>query len=396
MSSFKEQFQKYYSSRSSFRRAVKFLIVLFVVALLAPLIANDQPLLVYDVQGWHFPALTTSSITQNYEHSILRINAPISYSPGVSDFDNSGYIGPFDSQFTSDESGKQLEKSFFDRHWLGTTLRGCDVFSGLIHGAGISLFVGIFAALLAGLIGVMLGGLAAWHKVSGKKISIWLLFKGLLFFILLWNVIFNVNATVILKSFVIVGVCFLFVWLSHMLRRKSFYQFGMSVPIDFIESQLNVLFSSFPKTLIIIAVGGFIVPGWTGLVVLLALTGWMEISRTARAEFLRIISMNYIDAAKMSGATFGKILVKHLVPNALPALITVMVFNIALCMLTEASLSFLGIGIPSDAVTWGTLLAEGRDYYKAWWLVVFPGLMITSTIYCLLTVGEAFRDSKID
>ena len=396
MSSFKQQFLLYLKLSSAFRRAVKYLFVVVVFALLAPLLANDQPLMVYDLQGLHFPALRTSAVPQNFDNSIIQLNAPISYSPGVSDFNNSGYIGPFDQQFDSNDKAEQVTKNFFCRHWLGTTLRGCDVLSGLIHGAGISLYVGIMAALLSGVIGIFFGGFAAWHKVSGKKISILHLIVFILFFVFLLNVIFNVNASFILKVMILLLFLGLFVLISKMLKKSTLSNYAISIPIDFVEAQLNVLFSSFPKTLFIIAVGGFIIPGWTGLVFLLAITGWMEISRTARAEFLRIIALNYVDAAKMSGARFVNVLLKHLVPNALPAIITVLVFNVAICMLTEASLSFLGIGIPSDSVTWGTLLAEGRDYYKAWWLVVFPGFMITATIYSLLIVGEAFRDGKID
>ena len=396
MSSLRRLFLYNYKNKTSFRRSLKFLVIVIVVALLAPFIANEQPLIVYDTTGFHFPAISTSMNVVNYDNAILRINAPISYSPGVSDFDNSGYIGPFEKQITTIANGEQVNKDFLDRHWLGTTLRGCDVLAGLIHGAGISLYVGIFAALLSGLIGVFLGGFTALYKVRGKKISIVSLVFVLIWLIAFLNIVFNVNEALVIKLFVIAGLSFALFSLSKLINSKAKNLTTISLPIDFIESQLNVLFSSFPKTLLIIAIGGFIVPGWTSLVFLLAITGWMEISRTSRAEFLRIISMNYIDAAKMSGAGFWKVLYKHLLPNALPAIITVLVFNVALCMLTEASLSFLGIGIPGDSVTWGTLLAEGRDYYKAWWLVVFPGFMITATIYSLLTVGEAFRDSKID
>jgi peptide/nickel transport system permease protein len=396
MSSLSQLFFHKYRQKASFRRSLKFLMVVFVIALLAPFLANDQPLIVYDAGGFHFPALSTSMNQANFDNAILRINAPISYSPGVSDFDNSGYVGPFDKQLSTNINGNQVNKDVFDRHWLGTTLRGCDVFAGLIHGAGISLYVGIFAALLSGFLGIFLGGFSAIYKVQGKKISVVSSILIILWLLMIVNISFNVNAALWLKISILLIVSFAFYFLSKFINKKNILKLYFSIPIDFIESQLNVMFSSFPKTLIIIAVSGFIIPGWTSLVFLLAITGWMEISRTSRAEFLRIMSLDYIDAAKMSGAGFLKVLFKHLLPNALPAIITVFVFNVALCMLTEASLSFLGIGVPADSVTWGTLLAEGRDYYKAWWLVVFPGFMITTTIYCLLTVGEAFRDGKID
>ncbi|HOS49121.1 MAG TPA: hypothetical protein PLG57_10820, partial [Bacteroidia bacterium] len=287
MSSLNRLFFYKYKNKTSFRRSLKFLVVVIIVALMAPFIANEQPLIVYDTNGFHFPALSTSMNVVNYDNAILRINAPISYSPGVSDFDNSGYIGPFEKQITTNANGEQVNKEFLDRHWLGTTLRGCDVLAGLIHGAGISLYVGIFAALLSGLLGIFLGGFTALYKVRGKKISFISLILVLIWLVAFLNIIFNVNGASFIKLLVIGGLSFALYYLSKLINSKAQNLATIALPVDFIESQLNVLFSSFPKTLIIITVGGFIIPGWTSLIFLLAITGWMEISRTSRAEFLR-------------------------------------------------------------------------------------------------------------
>jgi len=199
--------------------------VVIVIALLAPFLANDQPLIVYDTGGLHFPALSTSMQRGGFDDAILRINAPISYSPGVSDFDNSGYIGPFDKQLSTNSNSNQVNKDFFDRHWLGTTLRGCDVLAGLIHGAGISLYVGIFAAILSGLLGIFLGGFSAIYKVQGKKISLLSLVLIVLWIIVLSNIFLNVNSRAGLKITVVLIVSFLFYFLINLQVEKIFRDF---------------------------------------------------------------------------------------------------------------------------------------------------------------------------
>ncbi len=127
--------------------------------------------------------------------------------------------------------------------------------------------------------------------------------------------------------------------------------------------------------------------------IIIGLTTWTEIARFTRAEFLRIRQLEYIQAAESLGYSDLRIMLKHALPNGMaPALITI-AFGIASAILIESGLSFLGIGVPSDTVTWGSLLSAGKQNYNAWWLVVFPGLaiFITVTVYNLL--GEGLRDA---
>ena len=129
------------------------------------------------------------------------------------------------------------------------------------------------------------------------------------------------------------------------------------------------------------------------LMIIIGLTAWTGIARLTRAEFLRISTMEYIQAAKSLGISEFRIIFKHALPNALAPALVAIAFGVASAILIESSLSFLGIGVPPSTVTWGSLLNLGREQFTAWWLLVFPGLaiFITVTVYNLL--GEGLRDA---
>ncbi|MBA2520591.1 MAG: ABC transporter permease, partial [Chloroflexia bacterium] len=135
---------------------------------------------------------------------------------------------------------------------------------------------------------------------------------------------------------------------------------------------------------IIYAVG----PGALNLAVVLIATRWMLYARVARAEVLRLRQFEYIEAARALGAGNGRILRRHLVPNLVPTLTTLAIFEAAAVILTEAGLSFLGLGVPENS--WGRLTAEGQQYIStAWWLVTFPGLAILLTTMSLAVLGNS-------
>ena len=129
------------------------------------------------------------------------------------------------------------------------------------------------------------------------------------------------------------------------------------------------------------------------LMIIIGLTAWTGIARLTRAEFLRVSTMEYIQAAKSLGISEFRIIFKHALPNALAPALVAIAFGVASAILIESSLSFLGIGVPPSTVTWGSLLNLGREQFTAWWLLVFPGLaiFITVTVYNLL--GEGLRDA---
>jgi peptide/nickel transport system permease protein len=127
--------------------------------------------------------------------------------------------------------------------------------------------------------------------------------------------------------------------------------------------------------------------------VIIGLTSWTEIARFTRAEFLKIRNLEYIQAGQALGYSEARIIFRHALPNGIAPALVAIAFGIASAILIESGLSFLGIGVPADVVTWGSLVNAGRENFQAWWLVVYPGLaiFITVTIYNLL--GEGLRDA---
>lgn len=391
MSSFNYHFKSLLIESRRFRFSFYFLIALVFVGIIAPILASEFPLVVKTNNSIYFPLGEFSKLSFNDSSNVeWRINAPIKFSPGKSDFNNAEFKGPFDDQVVM-ENGVIKEANFFNRHLLGTDLRGADLLAGLIHGTKISLFIGVVSSLISFVIGVFLGGIAGWYTVSGYRIKLSILIILAVEMLFFANLFLYVDEGFLFK--LLVSVLFILVGLLlHFLTKKiPFLNKKFNLPIDSTERQLNLVFSSFPKTMIILIIASFLNSSWLNLILLLSITGWMEISRMTRSEFIRISTFTYIDAAKASGASFVRILLRHFLPNILPSLLTVMIFYIAMNILSESSLSFLGIGVPSNEVTWGSLLSASRDNFGAWWLILFPGLMLTLTINSLMFVSEKLQ-----
>jgi len=134
---------------------------------------------------------------------------------------------------------------------------------------------------------------------------------------------------------------------------------------------------SFPSLLLAVIVLYILEPRITNLVIVLAVTRLPVYIRVARAEVLEIRERLFVDAARVLGSSSIRIILRHIAPVVAPTLVTIMTVNFAFVMLAESSLSFLGIGIQPPSITWGLMVAQGRNYLNiAWWLAFFPGLMI--------------------
>lgn len=219
---------------------------------------------------------------------------------------------------------------------FGTDELGRDVFARMLEGAFVSLSVGFVAVGLAVLIGIVVGGLAGYYGP--------------------------------------VRVGFL--------------------TVDTLVTGLIDVMLSFPAFFLILTVVAILRPSIWNIMIVIGLTSWEGTARFVRAEILSLREQEFIHASRASGAGGGRIIARHLIPNALGPVLVSATLGVAGAILTESSLSFLGFGVPPPDATWGNILAEGKRYiFDAPWLTLIPGTAILVVVLAFNLFGEGLREA---
>ena len=224
----------------------------------------------------------------------------------------------------------QRDASGAMKHVLGTDDLGRDELSRLIYGARVSLLVGFTAVLIGGLLGTALGLIAGYY--GGRADTI----------------IMRIGDIQLAFPFILLAIMFL------------------------------------------VALG----PGLLNLTLVLGVGQWVTYARIARGQVVSQREKEYVEAARALGARDIGVMFTGILPNILAPLIVIASFNVASVILSEAALSFLGLGVPPSVPTWGAMLAAARDQLLAgrWWLAVFPGAAIMLTVMSFNILGDWFRD----
>lgn len=386
---------------------------LIFFAVFGDFIANERPLYAKLDGEHHFPVLKQYAVdlglTQweakffqkdwsehDYEAAIF---PPIPYSASTIDSRNSNYKSP---------AGEQRLKSTRWRHWLGTDLIGHDVAAGMIAGCRTALLVGLVAMMVATFFGVLFGALAGYFGDEGLRISRIGLLLGVVGLFLGWFYGFQSRGYAwsqaveggsavweFVKSLLIVSVALVVAKaLAFPLKKIPAFGKKIALPLDLLVMRLIEVLRSIPGFLLLLSIVGILQS--TSILAVMAVIGlirWTGIARFLRAELLRVRSLGYVEAARAMGFSDWRILWKHALPNSLtPVLITIS-FGIASAVLLESTLSFLGLGVGQDGITWGSLLSEARRYPGAWWLAIFPGGAIFVTVTIFNLIGEGLSDA---
>jgi len=149
----------------------------------------------------------------------------------------------------------------------------------------------------------------------------------------------------------------------------------------------------FPAFFLILAVIAFLEPSLNNIMIVIGLTSWMGVARLVRAETLTLREREFVQAAQLCGSGLWRILLVHVLPNAMPPVLVSATLGVAAAILTESALSFLGLGVQPPTPSWGNMLMEGKNVLEiAPWLSVFPGLSILITVLGYNLLGESLRD----
>ena len=214
-------------------------------------------------------------------------------------------------------------------HVLGTDNLGRDVLSRVIHGSRVSLLVAFAVVFVSGFIGIALGAISGYF--GGK--------------------------------------------------------------VDFLIQKLVEVVWAFPPLLLGITIMAFLGQGLFNLILALVAQRWIPYCRVVRGQTLSLRNRDFVTAAQCLGASNRQIITRHIVPNLIQTSLVIGTFAMASSIIAEASLSFLGVGVPPEIPTWGTMLADARIYIStSWWMPLFPGLCIFITVLGINLLGDALRD----
>lgn len=363
------------------------LLIFIFVGLFADFLANDKPIIYKDSKGYHI-SVFTENFNQKSDIKII-LNPLIRYSNHSIDMKNAGYISPFD---------KQDLKNGNQRHYLGTDQLGRDVLAGMIHGSTIALKVGVASMVLALILGLLMSLYPSYYGDNGLKLKIssTIIFSIFILISIYIFLYFDAFKSIVLSSinhsviFFISAILFLFI--SYFILNKiHFFKRKIDIPFDSTFTLVTKLFQSLPGSfLILILISLFSTPSIYNIVIVIAILKWPMIARYVRAEMLKIKEEKFIESSKAIGLKDRTIIWRHALPHTLTPVIVALSFGVAGTILLESTLSFLGIGIPADHVSWGSLLSEARHNYSAWWLAVFPGFAIFITIFIFNSIGNIF------
>ncbi|MGE8080627.1 ABC transporter permease [Peribacillus loiseleuriae] len=164
--------------------------------------------------------------------------------------------------------------------------------------------------------------------------------------------------------------------------------------VDRIMMRILDALISIPSILLMIGIQVLIPASLLSVVVIIGMTSWMPIARLIRTEILSLKGETFIQASVVVGASSSQLLTRHLLPQCLPTIIVMSISGVSHAILSEATLSFLGIGIPPHEPSWGNMLMGAQSYLLsgAWWIALFPGLLITCTVLAVTYLGDVLQD----
>jgi peptide/nickel transport system permease protein len=309
-----------------------FIILMVFISIVSPLLATNQPIVCRHRGKLYFPAIVEIFQLRNADSHWIEKNPPFNKPQfdAKKELDDKAFAIWPLIPWHEREQSPDFLTPPSKTHWLGADDLGRDIAARMIHGTAVSVKVGFISMGIAALIGIFVGGLAG-------------------------------------------------------------YRGGW---VDIIFSRVIEVVICFPVFFLILAILAWLEPNITNVMIVIGLTRWTGIARYARAEFIRIKSLDYITAARAIGAGPLRIMARHILPNALGPIMVNITFGIAGAILLEAGLSWLGFGVQPPDPSWGNILRSAYDSLRAAPYMVYPPcLAIFLAVLAYNLLGDALRDA---
>lgn len=279
---------------------------------------------------------------------------------------------------------------------FGTDDLGRDVFARMLQGSWVSLTVGFVAVGIAVVIGLFLGGIAGYYGNRHIRID-QLLAAGFLITgaVLVFTALIWAGAMLLICGCVCILVSIL---TKNTTRSKTMpawkrLWYFRTISVDTLIMRLVDIMLCFPSFFLILTVVALLPPSIWYIMIVIGLTSWMGTTRFVRAEFLSLREQDFVAAARALGLDNFRIIFRHMMPNAIAPVLVSATIGIATAILTEAGLSFLGLGVQPPDASWGNILSNGKGFiFDAPWLTFVPGIAILIVVLSFNLFGEGLRD----
>lgn len=380
----------------SYRFSWVFLILIFICGLIGPLFTSNAPWKISTTEKTTYPAW------QIYLDQLGLKKAPASWE--LKDWKNEpGQITenliPFSPSYMDLSTVGGVSPNHSNHHILGTDLYGRDVLAGLIQGCNVSLLIGFQSIFFIVIFAFLFSIISSYYgndrlKLNILQIGIIILLSGIIAYYL-----FIAFYSESLFSVIIKLIFFLILLLFIVAKSQSIFSFTSlnkyNIPLDKLGLKFYEVYSSIPSLIILLILIG--IQSYNSIFNLALIFGvliWPVLFRYLRIEFHQEKAKDSYLSYQNMGYQDLRIIFIHMLPNILRTIINPLIFIFISVIITEATLSFLGLGLSEEIISWGKILAQARQRIDAWWLVLFPGILLFLTLYSLNIIAKYWQEYR--
>ena len=277
-------------------------------------------------------------------------------------------------------------------HVLGTDKLGRDTLAGIGNGLKVAIGFALLAAILAAAIGALIAYFATYQYYRSTRLKLGYLVAGA---IVVWYSLYLIGVAILGSSLDFTFFTISYVALLILIWRETRQRNGY---LSMDEASLKVIevWKTIPLIMVVIIFSSIITSiNYVSLAIIISLLLWPTYTRLIRGELIKLSKQDFVKSALASGASHRHIYIQHLLPNTVAPLIAKFCFSLISIILLESTLSFLGIGIPVDQVSLGSMIKESTDRMHYWWMAVFPGMTLMILLLSLNTIGSWYLKKQV-